>query len=99
MSYKLKFVPSALKEWNKLNGAIKSQFKKKLQERLENPKVPSAKLSGFDAVYKIKLRAAGYRLVYEVVDDALIIYVLAVRRCEKGSVYQKLRQRKEGEKP
>lgn len=93
MTYKLKFVPAALKEWKKLGAPIKSQFKKKLEERLENPRVPSAKLSGYDSVYKIKLRTAGYRLAYEVVDDELIVYVLAVGKREKGKAYTALSKR------
>ncbi len=68
MTYKLKFLPAAQKEWSKLAPTIQSQFKKKLKERLENPHVPSAKLRGYDAVYKIKLRTAGYRLAYEVIE-------------------------------
>ena len=44
MSYELAFNQSALKEWAKLNPALKEQFKKKLAERLENPHVPSSKL-------------------------------------------------------
>lgn len=44
MSYSLKFLPKALKEWQKLALPIRTQFKKKLAERLENPHVPSAKL-------------------------------------------------------
>jgi len=36
MTHKLKFLPVALKEWNKLAPPIKNQFKKKLKERLEN---------------------------------------------------------------
>ena len=75
MTYSLKFLPVALKEWEKLAPPIKSQFKKKLAERLENPRVPRDKLSGYDSVYKIKLRSAGYRLVYEVVDGQLIALV------------------------
>ncbi len=66
MSYKLAFHPKALKEWQTLGSNIKEQFKKKLKQRLENPKVPKDKLSGFKAVYKIKLKTAGYRLAYEV---------------------------------
>ena len=66
MNYSLEFKPKALKEWNKLNSTIKSQFKKKLEERLANPKVPKDKLSGYENVYKIKLRNLGYRLAYEV---------------------------------
>jgi mRNA interferase RelE/StbE len=94
MSYELKFLPAALKEWKKLGAPIKSQFKKKLAERLENPRVPADKLSGYDSVYKIKLRSAGYRLAYEVVDDQLLVYVIAVGKREKGKIYASLLHRK-----
>jgi mRNA interferase RelE/StbE len=94
MTYSLKFLPAALKEWEKLPPPIKSQFKRKLAERLENPRVPRDKLSGYDSVYKIKLRSAGYRLVYEVVDDQLVVYVIAVGKRDKNRVYASLRQRK-----
>lgn len=94
MTYKLKFVPSALKEWKKLSAPITSQFKKKLEERLVNPRVPSAKLGGYRSVYKIKLRSAGYRLVYEVVEDEIVVYVLVVGKREKGEVYKTLKDRK-----
>ena len=64
MSYELEFLPSALKEWQKLDNSIKTQFKKKLKERLENPKVAKDKLHGYENIYKIKLKDAGYRLVF-----------------------------------
>lgn len=94
MTYKLQFIPAALKEWEKLGAPIKTQFKKKLAERLENPRMTADKLSGYDSVYKIKLRSAGYRLVYEVVDDQWLVYVLAVGRRDKNKVYDALKQRK-----
>ncbi|MDP8034566.1 type II toxin-antitoxin system RelE/ParE family toxin [Pasteurella atlantica] len=93
MSYSLKFLPIALKEWKKTPPNIQAQFKQKLRERLENPHVPSAKLSGYRAVYKIKLRTVGYRLVYEVIDNELVVYVLAVGRRDKNAVYQNLKSR------
>lgn len=86
MTYKLRFLPAALKEWEKLGALVRAQFKKKLAQRLENPRVPADKLSGYDSVYKIKLRSAGYRMVYEVVDDELFVYVIAVGKREKGVV-------------
>ncbi|MDB6367444.1 addiction module toxin RelE [Photorhabdus bodei] len=46
MIYSLEFEKRALKEWKKLGHPIKGQLKKKLAERLENPHVPSARLSG-----------------------------------------------------
>ena len=66
MSYKLEFLPTALKEWKKLDNSIQAQFKKKIKERLESPHVPGSQLSGFENHYKIKLRASSYRLVYEL---------------------------------
>ena len=93
MTYKLKFLPVAKKEWDKLAPPIQNQFKKKLKERLENPHVLSSKLRGYDAVYKIKLRTAGYRLAYEVIDDEIVVYVLAIGKRDKDTVYKKLASR------
>ncbi|EKF9835090.1 type II toxin-antitoxin system RelE/ParE family toxin [Vibrio cholerae] len=89
MIYKLSFKKSALKEWQKLGATLQQQFKKKLAERLENPHVPASKLSGADNVYKIKLRQSGYRLVYNVEDDVVIVTVLAVGERERSDVYRK----------
>ena len=94
MIYKLKFLPKAWKEWNKIAPPIRAQFKKKLEERLINPRVSGDKLTGYENVYKIKLRTAGYRLAYEVFDGELVVYVLAVGKREKDDVYKKLKQRR-----
>jgi hypothetical protein len=48
-------------------------------------------------VNKIKLRAAGYRLAYEVFDDAVVVMVLAVGKRERGEVYKKLASRIQNE--
>ncbi len=93
MSYKLKFLPTALKEWKKLETTIQNQLKKKLEERLEQPHIPSCQLSGFKNHYKIKLRASGYRLVYEVIDDEIYILVIAIGKRDKNMVYKKARAR------
>ena len=93
MSYELEFLPSALKEWQKLNNSIKTQFKKKLKELLENTKVVKDKLRGYDDVYKIKLRDAGYRLAYQVKDAQITIIVLVVGRRENDEAYELLKDR------
>ncbi len=82
-----------MKEWNKLEGPVKRQLKKKLATRLEHPRVPADQLGGYDSVYKIKLRSAGYRLIYEVVDAESTIYVLAIGKREKSRVYRSLKDR------
>jgi mRNA interferase RelE/StbE len=88
MTYSLEFKESALKEWRKLDGAIRGQFKKKLAERLTKPRVASAKLSSMADCYKIKLRNAGYRLVYQVNDQRIVVIVVAVGKRENFAVYR-----------
>lgn len=88
MTYELEFLTEALKEWKALDSTTKNQFKKKLTERLENPLIPSAKLLGAKNRYKIKLRAAGYRLIYEVFDDEIVVVVVAVGKRERNRVYK-----------
>ncbi len=88
MNYELGFLDQALKEWRKLDHATREQFKTKLAERLNNPRVPSARLSGHPDRYKIKLRSAGYRLVYEVRDAQVIVVVIAVGRRDRGQIYK-----------
>ena len=93
MTYKVKFLPSALKEWKKISPPIQKQFKKKLIERSETPYNPANQLRGFQNTYKIKLRSVGYRLVYEVNDDEIVIVVIAVGKRDRGLVYTKAEER------
>ncbi len=88
MNYKLSFHPDALAEWRKLDTTVSGQFKKKLGERLQNPRVPAARLAGHEHRYKIKLRSVGYRLVYEVRDAVLLVIVVAVGKRERNAVYR-----------
>ena len=94
MTYKLKFLPTALKEWKKLDNSIQTLFKKKIQTLLTAPHVSASRLSGFKNHYKIKLRGSGYRLVYEVIDNELYILVIAVGRRDKNIAYKKASKRK-----
>ena len=87
-TYKLVFKRDAEKEWRKLDSTIKEQFKKKLRERLANPRIESARLNGMEDCYKIKLRSAGYRLVYQVRDNDLVVSVVAVGKRERNQVYK-----------
>ena len=95
MIYELEFNEEALKEWNELDGSIKAQFKKQLEKRMENPHVPSARLGNdLNDCYKIKLQNIGYRLVYEVIDNRLVIIVLSVGRRDRLAAYIKASKRR-----
>ena len=87
MSYTVKFREDALKEWQKLDKTIQQQFAKKLKKCGENTHVPSAKPRGIKDCYKIQLRTSRFRLVYQVIDDTLVIAVVAVGKRERSEVY------------
>ena len=91
--YKLKFLPVALKEWKKIDSAIRQQFKTKLSERLKQPHIEAGRLTGFTNTYKIKLRSLGYRLVYQVVNNECVVVVIAVGKRENDDVYNTMKRR------
>jgi mRNA interferase RelE/StbE len=90
MTYRLTFSDRARKQWNKLDTAVRSQFQTVLARRIEAPHVPSARLRGRwpGPRYKIKLMSPGFRLVYEVRDDQVLIIVIAIGR--RDNIYDEI---------
>ena len=87
MTYKLRFHVLALKEWRALDNSIREPLKKKLAERLDEPRVPTAALHGMPDCYKIKLHSLGYRLVYRVDAQEVFVTVIATGKRDKTQVY------------
>lgn len=95
MTYSLEFDSRALKEWKKLGDTVRQQFKKKLAEILIIPRIEANRLHALPDCYKIKLRSSGYRLVYQVIDNEVVVFVVAVDRRERDQVYRKAAERLE----
>ena len=93
MTYELAFDPRALKEWSKLGETVKDHFKKKLADVLAKPRIESARLQGLPDCYKIKLKASGYRLVYQVIEERVVVSVVAVGKRERSNVYENAKKR------
>ncbi|WP_072036616.1 type II toxin-antitoxin system RelE family toxin [Leclercia adecarboxylata] len=72
---------------------FKSPVIQKLRERLQNPRVPASQLHGRKDQYKIKLRGAGYRLVYRVEDEIITVTVIGVGKRENDDIYKMTQQR------
>ena len=87
MTYEIEFDKRALKEWAKLDSEIKKQFKKKLSKVLKLPRVEANKLRELSDCYKIKLRKSGYRLIYQVQDDRVVVFVVAIGKREGLKAY------------
>ncbi len=81
-------MPKALKEFQKLDGSIKSEFKKILKKRLQNPVVEKHRLHGdYKGHFKIKLKSSAFRLIYRVLEKELVVIVVEVGRRDK--IYKK----------
>ena len=93
MTFSLEFDQRALKEWHKLGDTVRQQFKKKLAEILLNPRVEANRLRDLPDCYKIKLRSAGYRLIYQVIDQEVVVFVVAVDKRENEAAYRKAEDR------
>jgi mRNA interferase RelE/StbE len=88
VAYELEFHAAALKEWQNLDNSVRLFLKKKLEKRLQNPRINSARLHGdLQHCYKIKNDKSGHRLVYQVIDDRVIVYVLSVDKREDLMAY------------
>jgi mRNA interferase RelE/StbE len=94
VAYELEFHAAALKEWQNLDNSVRLFLKKKLEKRLENPRIDSARLHG-DLLhcYKIKNDKTGHRLVYQVIDDQVIVYVISVDKRDDLMAYRLAAQR------
>ena len=93
MTYSLEFDQRALKEWHKLGDTIRQQFKKKLAEILESPRIEANRLRELPDCYKVKLRSAGYRLIYQVIDQEVVVFVVAIDKRENEAAYRKASER------
>ncbi|MGE8154879.1 type II toxin-antitoxin system RelE family toxin [Pseudomonas vancouverensis] len=93
MTYDLEFDRRALKEWNKLGDTLRQQFKKKLAEMLENPRIEANRLRHLPDCYKLKLRNAGYRLIYQVLEQEIVVFVVAIGKREREAAYQDAQER------
>jgi len=56
---------------------------------LLNPRIEANRLRSLPDCYKIKSRSSGYRLVYQVLDQEVVVFVIAVDRREREQAYSK----------
>lgn len=93
MSYSLNILRTAQNDFNQLERKESDQLRKKLTKILENPHIKANKLRGMPNCYKIKLRAAGMRGVYQVNDQTVTVLLVAVGKRKDSEAYDKAKQR------
>ncbi len=96
--YNFKFHPDAYEELQKLNKSIQILFTKKLKQILNSPEIGiklgnknNLNLAGFKKVY---FNNKKYRIVYGIIEEEIIIYIIAIGKREEMDVYKKAVSRK-----
>lgn len=87
MTFRLQFHENAWQEWNKIDKSLREQFKKKLNTSLQKLSVKAARVSGGSDLYKIKLRATGFRLIYQIRNECVTVLLLTVGKRDRNAVY------------
>ena len=95
--YAYKFHPDAKKELAKLNHSVQILFSKTLKKILKSPELGqdlgnknNMNLTGLKKMYFDNKR---YRVVYEVIDNEVIIHIVAIGKRDKMEVYEKAGER------
>lgn len=84
-SYRVEFTTAAAKELRKLDPAIRRRILSGIAELERDPRPAGCKkLTGESNAWRIRI--GDYRVLYEVMDDALVVTV--VRVAHRREVYQ-----------
>jgi mRNA interferase RelE/StbE len=82
-SYKLVFKRSVKKDLRKIDSAHLDAILNRIKTLTKDPRPPGCKKLKGQEVYRV--RQGNYRIVYEIIDDRLVIIVVAVG--SRGRVY------------
>ena len=95
--YSYKFHPEAEKELEKLNRSVQILFTKTLKKILKSPELGidlgnrnNLNLSGLKKMYFDHKR---YRVVYQVLEEEILIHLIAIGKRDKMEVYEKAGER------
>jgi len=95
--YKYKFYEEAEKDLAKLDNNTRILFAKKLKQIIENPEIGkdlgnknNLNLSGLKKVYFDNKR---YRIVYQIIEDEIIIHIISIGKRDNMKVYKQASER------
>lgn len=97
MVYEVKFLPEAAREFEALDGSLKKLAAKQIDKLAEKPELgePLGKRLGIDLTgyRKIYFGKRGYRIVYEIQRQKLVILIIGIGKRERAEIYREVAQR------
>lgn len=97
MVYEVKFLPEVAREFEALDGSLKKLAAKQIDKLAEKPELgePLGKRMGIDLTgyRKIYFGKRGYRIVYEIQRQKLVILIIGIGKRERAEIYREVAQR------
>ncbi len=99
MPFLVNFIPEAVDDYRNLDGSVRKNIDKKIEELIENPFIGERlgnkfhmDLTGF---YKLYAHGKKYRIVYRLIGSAVveIIEIWGIGKREKEEIYKKINSR------
>jgi mRNA interferase RelE/StbE len=94
MKYKVKFIPDAVNDYKDLDGSVKKDVNKKIEELASNPflghKLGKKYNIDLTCFYKIYVHSKKFRIVYRLIDENQIevVEVWGIGKREKEEIYR-----------
>ncbi len=97
MAYKIEFLPEAAREFAALDGSLKKIAAKQIDKLAQRPELgePLGKRMGIDLTGygKIYFGKKGYRIVYEIQRQGLMILIIGIGKRERAEIYREVARR------
>jgi len=97
MAYKVEFLSEAAREFDALDGSLKRVAAKQIDKLAERPELgePLGKRMGIDLTgyRKISFGKKGYRIVYEIQRERLMILIIGIGTRERAEIYREVARR------
>lgn len=96
--YEIKYHPLIKEDLRQLNNSVRIEVFKKLQQIQKSPELgkPLGNKKGMDlsGLKKVYVAKKQIRIVYEIIDDILVVHVIAIGKRENMKVYMQAEQRR-----
>jgi mRNA interferase RelE/StbE len=97
MAYKVDFLPDAAREFDALDGSLKKLAAKQIDKLTERPELGETlgKRMGIDLTgyRKIYFGKKGFRIVYEIRHQRLVVLIIGIGRREREEIYREIARR------
>jgi mRNA interferase RelE/StbE len=97
MVYKIEFLPEAAREFEALDGSLKKIVARQIEKLAERPDLgaPLGSRLGIDLTgyRKIYFGKKGYRIVYEILRERLVVLIIGIGKRERAEIYREVARR------